>query len=112
MPMKIGLTNVTMLVQVMCFCNVVCLVKLSLGNTRFKGGCNMINPNINKFVTVVIESDDAKTAIYQGVELKVHNWTSKAIKAGVRRLRLKFSICSDSYYLCKETEFRLTRGCL
>lgn len=63
----------------------------------------MINPNIIKLVTVEIKevttpNDLWSTAEYRGYELGLHLW-HRTLKPGKRRLYLKYSICSNSYYL-------------
>lgn len=62
----------------------------------------MLNPNINKYVLVkVLPVDTAKTtiqkAIYRGHEIEIMDYTVKAL--GNRRMFLRYSICSDRYYL-------------
>lgn len=66
----------------------------------------MINPNICKLVTVTVNEDitpknDFKhtNATYQGVNMIVHLRDRELIKAGRRRLYLKYSMTSDQYYL-------------
>lgn len=56
----------------------------------------MINPNICRFVTVDLISEDR--AVYRGVELPVY-FHSKPKTPGRRRLYLKFSMVNDWYYL-------------
>lgn len=67
----------------------------------------MINPNICKYITVSVPSDliQGKTdfkdnnAFYKGVGLKVMLRDKQTLKAGNRKLYLKYSIMSDCYWL-------------
>jgi hypothetical protein len=64
----------------------------------------MINPNIYKYVLVKVEKDIAKndlyaTAEYRGYKIDVVLRDKDTLKAGTRRLYLKYSICNDRYWL-------------
>lgn len=58
----------------------------------------MINPNICKFVYVVV-SKDRKTATYNGHVLEINDYRYPAPMPGNRRMYLKYSIMNDRYYL-------------
>jgi len=67
----------------------------------------MLNPSVCKMVYVNVYTDGLSfmgtsiiKAIYKGMVLDIHESVRKArVKTGKRRLYLKFSIMSDSYYL-------------
>jgi len=57
----------------------------------------MMNPNINKYVTVEVLPCGTK-ALYRGATLPINDRDPKA--PGKRRMWLRFSICGgDVYYL-------------
>jgi len=64
----------------------------------------MINPNISKRVDVVVLKDLLKSdlyakAVYNGILLEVSLRDKEVLKAGKRRLYLKYSILCNQYYL-------------
>ena len=63
----------------------------------------MLNPNINKRVDVILNTDATKNKAiyvqYKGANLPVYLNDKQVIKAGKRRLYLKYSIMLDRYYL-------------
>ena len=64
----------------------------------------MLNPNINKLVTVQVlktahKSESKILAVYRGYELPVYLHKRLTIHAGSRRLWLRYSILLDRYYL-------------
>lgn len=75
----------------------------SLNGERIKrfGELTMINPNICKYVLVKVLPKEANSvfqyAIYRGHKLEIMDRDVKPY--GNRRMYLKFSIMSDSYYL-------------
>lgn len=58
----------------------------------------MINPNISKFVTVLV-ADDLETAQYKGRKLRLSLRGDRVVTPGKRRLYLKYSITFDDFYL-------------
>lgn len=61
----------------------------------------MINPNIHKRVLVQVEPivNGRQFATYQGIRLPVNELRHGFKKPGQRYMYLKFSICTDRYYL-------------
>ena len=64
----------------------------------------MLNPNINKLVTVQVlktahKSESKILAGYRGYELPVYLHKRLTLYAGNRRLWLRYSIMMDQYYL-------------
>jgi hypothetical protein len=64
----------------------------------------MLNPNINKLVTVQIlktihKRESKISAVYRGYELPVYLHKRLTIHAGNRRLWLRYSVLMDQYYL-------------
>ena len=66
----------------------------------------MINPTISKYVIVDVPEDitskneyQEDNAVYRGQGLRVMLRDKELIKAGRRRLYLKYTITGDRYYL-------------
>lgn len=68
----------------------------------------MINPNICRLVTVMVIDND--TCYYDGRKFRIDNRTNKPLLPGKRKLSLRFSICTDEYYMVKEDRIYMTKS--
>ena len=64
----------------------------------------MINPCINKYITVdlptpISTDDNNAMALYRGHSIPVRLRKKQGLRAGKRRLWLRYSIMNEGYYL-------------